>query len=133
MEETKIKFYDEKEIEEIINSNEQLYYADDGIDEVIVREQDIPDFIMLVNKIEGYDASLKFYKKGAMTMNPSLTTIGPFLDKADLDLREKIIDRLVLLQQFEVEPKDIKVIIEDMYEKVEEDMEFNLNKKKGAR
>lgn len=125
MKEPKLDFCNEKEIEEIIKNREPLYFADDGIDEVIVREKDIPDFIMLVNEIEDYGANLKFYRKDSGSLEPVLTTMGHYLDKAEPMLREKIIDRLVALQTGESELKEFKVIIEDMYEKVETDIELS--------
>lgn len=118
-EENNIKFYDEKEIKKIIKSKDNLYYADDGINEIIVREQDIPDFIIKVNEITGEIANLKFYKMNSTEYKPVLTTIGSFLDKAEPALRERIIDRLVLLQTTDEPIKDFKVIDEDMFEKVQ--------------
>lgn len=125
MEDPKLEFYSEEEIEKIIRNKEVLYFADDGIDEVIVREEDIADFIMLVNKIEDYSANLKFYRKGSENFEPVLTTMGHYLDKAEPMLRDKIIDRLVALQTGESEVKEFKVIVEDMYEKVESNIEMN--------
>ena len=118
-----IKFYEEKDIKKIIKSKETLYYADDGMYEVIVREQDIPDYIVKANELGGETENLKFYKVGENTMDPKLTTIGRFLDRADSELREKIIDRLVALQTGEKSVKDFKVIDEDMFEKVESKLE----------
>ena len=53
MEEEKspIEFYTKEEIEKIINDKVPLYYADTGVEEVIVKEEDIPDFIMKVDEI----------------------------------------------------------------------------------
>lgn len=130
-EENLIKFYDEKEIKKIIKSKENLYYADDGIDEVIVREQDIPDFIMKANEISGECSNLKFYKMNSETYEPVLTTMGRFLDKANPFLREKIIDRLVLLQTTDASIKDFKVIDEYSFEKVEKSIQKE--KKREAR
>ncbi len=117
-EENYIKFYDEKEIKKIIKGKDILYYADDGISEVMVREQDIPDFIIKVNEMAGETANLKFYKMNSAEYKPVLTTFGRFLDKAEPSLRKKIIDRLVLLQTTDEPVKDFKVIDEDMFEKV---------------
>jgi len=122
-EENVIKFYEEKDIRKIIKSKESLYYADDGMYEVIVREQDIPDFIVKANELGGETENLKFYKVGDNTMEPKLTTIGRFLDKADPDLRAKIIDRLVALQTGENPVSDFKVIDEDLYEKAQSKLE----------
>jgi len=130
-EENQIKFYGEKDIKKIIKSKENLYYADDGIDEVIVREQDIPDFIMKANEISGETSNLKFYKMNSETYEPVLTTMGRFLDNANPFLREKIIDRLVLLQTTDASVKDFKVIDEYSFEKVENSIKRE--KKREAR
>ena len=122
-EENVIKFYEEMDIRKIIKSKESLYYADDGMYEVIVREQDIPDYIVKANELGGETENLKFYKVGENTMEPKLTTIGRFLDKADTDLRAKIIDRLVTLQTGENPVSDFKVIDEDMYERAQSKLE----------
>lgn len=122
-EENTINFYDEKEVKKIIKSKDKLYYADDGIDEVIVREQDIPDFIIKANEITGECSNLKFYAMNSEEYKPVLTTIGSFLDRADPVLRAKIIDRLVLLQTTEESPKDFKVIDENVFEKVSSSIE----------
>lgn len=121
--ENTINFYNEKEVKKIIKSKDKLYYADDGIDEVIVREQDIPDFIIKANEISGECSHLKFYAMNSTEYKPVLTTIGSFLDRADPVLREKIIDRLVLLQKAEEPTKDFKVIDEDVFEKVQESIQ----------
>lgn len=122
-EEDVIKFYEEKDIRKIIKSKESLYFADDGMYEVIVREKDIPDFIVKANELGGETENFKFYKVGENTMEPKLTTIGRFLNRADPELREKIIDRLIAIQTGEMPVGDFKVIDEDLYEKVESKME----------
>ena len=122
-EENVIKFYEEMDIRKIIKSKESLYFADDGMYEVIVREKDIPDFIVKANELVGETENFKFYKVGENTMEPKLTTIGRFLDKADTDLRAKIIDRLVTLQTGENPVSDFKVIDEDMYERAQSKLE----------
>lgn len=118
-----IQFYDEKEIKKIIKSKENLYYADDGLNEVIVREKDIPDFIVKTNLISGLTSNLKFYKMNNSVYEPVITTIGYFLDRAEPSLREKIIDRLVLLQTTDEPVKDFKVINEDIFKKVNSDIQ----------
>lgn len=118
--EDKIEFYNEKEIEEILKKGGQLYYADDGMNEVVIKEEDIPDFIIKVNKMEGYNVDIKMYRVNGFSMNPVLTTFGPFLNKIEKELREKVIDRLVALQKGEKELKDFKVIDEDDLEIISE-------------
>ena len=112
MEEEKspIEFYTKEEIEKIINDKVPLYYADTGVEEVIVREEDIADFIMKVDEIYQDTENMKFIKVGAETYEPSLTTYG---------LRDKIIDRLTTLQTTDTPIKDFKIIDEDDYDKVE--------------
>ena len=115
------EFYDEKEIRDLIKSKAELFYADDGMTEVIVRFEDIPDFIVDYNMNFGM-TDLKFYKLGKDVYEPDITTIGLFLDKIKPDLRERMIDRLVRLQRFEEKTKNIKLIDEDMHEEIEKKM-----------
>lgn len=129
--EPEFKFYNEEEIRKIIKSKETLYFADDGIDEVIVKAKDIPDFIVDVN-IKFGSTDLKFYRVGSEVYEPEIKTIGMFLDKIKPEVREKIIDRLVKLQRGEIEPKDYKLIDENQFEDIQEKMEQEkLNKKKN--
>ena len=121
MEEEKspIEFYTKEEIEKIINDKVPLYYADTGVEEVIVKEEDIPDFIMKVDKIYQGTANMKFIKVGEEIFEPSLTTYGCYLNKANPVLRDKIIDRLTTLQTTDTPIKDFKIIDENDYDKVE--------------
>ena len=129
--EPEFKFYNEEEIRKIIKSKETLYFADDGIDEVIVKAKDIPDFIVDVN-IKFGSTDLKFYRVGNDVYEPEITTIGMFLDKIKPEIREKIINRLVKLQTGEIEPKDYKLIDENQFEDIQEKMEKEkINKKKN--
>ena len=41
-----LAFYSEDEIRNLIKSKAELYYVDDGIDEAIIKFEDIPDFIV---------------------------------------------------------------------------------------
>ena len=42
--EFEVRFYSEDEIKDLIKSKEELYYVDDGVDEAIIKFEDIPDF-----------------------------------------------------------------------------------------
>lgn len=66
---------------------------------------------------------LKIYDEQKISMDPVITTRGEFLDRTEPNLREKIIDRLNSIQMGEKEPKDFKIIDEDMYEKVKQNLE----------
>ena len=49
-EEFKVEFYTEQEIKDLIKSKAELYYVDDGVDEAIIKFEDIPDFIIDYNR-----------------------------------------------------------------------------------
>ena len=131
MEEEKMfEFYSEKEIIDILKSKERLVIVDDGIDDAVIKYEDLPDFIVDVNIKTGYTRSLKVYDYHNISMNPILTTIGQFLDKCDPLVREDIIDRLVKLQTNEEEIKYYKLIDTYMLENVEEKLEKQSKNKK---
>ena len=94
----KINFYNKKEIKKLLETKEKLIYADDGIDEIIIRYKDIPDFIVDYNNKFG-QTDLKFYEYDGETMEPIITTYGIFLNYCDREVRKDIIDRLIYLQQ----------------------------------
>ena len=130
-----IQFYTEDEIKELIKSKAELYYVDDGIDEAIIKFEDIPDFIVDYNRnLEMRD--LKFFRVGKGVYEPDITTYGEFLNTINPDLRERLIDKLVALQTNESESKKYKIINEDLYSKVEAKIEqekANLKKQKKNR
>ena len=124
----KLQFYDEKEIRNIITNKEELYFADNGIDEVIIKFDDIPDFIVDINRKQGV-VDLKFYKMGNNLYQPDITTMGEYLDKVKPEIREKIIDRLVKLQTGEIEPKEYKLIDENEFDDIKIEMEKEMSRK----
>ena len=137
MSEFKINFYTEDEIKNIIKSNVELYFIDDGIDEAIIKLEDIPDAIVDLNR-NYKTCDLKFYKVGSLVYEPELSTKGEFLSKITPTLREKIIDRLILLQTGESELKEYKYIDEDLYQSIKDKLdkekeENSLSKKKRNR
>lgn len=116
-----INLYNKEEIKDLItNHKDELVYVDTGIDEIVIKYEDIPDVIVDINdkfgstnlKIARYD----FDKYPSF--EPIVTTIGYYLDKCNLDVRNDIIDRLVKLQHEEEKVKDYKVINEDMLDEV---------------
>lgn len=126
--EFELRFYTEEEIKELIKSKEELYYVDDGVDEAIIKFEDIPDFIVDYNR--NFDMrNLKFYRVGKDVYEPDITTIGEYLDRINPDLRERMIDRLIALQTNEAEIKKYKIIDEDVYSNVESKMEQEETKK----
>ena len=116
--EFQVRFYDEDEIRDLIKSNAELFYVDDGVDEAIIKFEDIPDFIVDYNR--NFEMrNLKFFKVGKGVYEPDITTMGEYLDKINPDLRERMIDRLIALQTNESEIKKYKIIDEDVYANVE--------------
>ena len=116
--EFQVRFYSEDEIRDLIKSNAELFYVDDGVDEAIIKFEDIPDFIVDYNR--NFEMrNLKFFKVGKGVYEPDITTMGEYLDKINPDLRERMIDRLIALQTNETEIKKYKIIDEDLYANVE--------------
>lgn len=131
--ENKVKFYTEDEIKEIIKSKAELYFIDDGIDEAIIKFEDIPDAIVNINMQNGM-RDLTFYKTDNLINGPDIKTMGIYLDKINPDLRARIIDRLVQLQTGKIEPKEYKLIDENLYNDIKIKMEQeNKQKKKSKR
>lgn len=115
----KIKFYDESEVRQIIESKENYVYVDDGMTEVIIKKEDIPDYIVYINKECGL-TDLKIFDSDGQQI---ITTFGEFLDKCNPVIREEIIDRLVSLQTGEEELKDVKSVDEYMWEELTNELE----------
>lgn len=115
----KISFYDENEVRKIIESKENYVYVDDGMTEVIIKKEDIPDYIIYINRECGLTDLKVFDSDGQQILN----TLGEFLDKCNPIIREEIIDRLVNLQTGEEEPKEVKTIDEYMWEKLTNEIE----------
>ena len=119
-----LNLYNEDEIKQILNDKVKLVYIDNGSEEFVARYEDLPDIIVDVNEKLGHTENLKVYDFDNLILDePILTTIGYFLDKCDPNVRTDIIDRLIGLQQGEIEVKDYKVIDEDMLDDVRIDME----------
>lgn len=115
----KISFYDENEVRKIIESKEKYVYVDDGMTEVIIKKEDIPDYIVYINRECGLTDLKMFDSDGQQILN----TLGEFLDKCNPIIREEIIDRLVNLQTGEEDPKEVKTIDEYMWEKLTNELE----------
>ena len=119
-----LKFYNKDEIKQLLNSNERLVFIDNGSEEIVAKYDDLPDVIVDVNEKLGHTENLRVYDFEQPNLEkPLLTTIGYFLDKCDPEVRADIIDRLIALQQGEVEVKDYKVINEDMLDEIENEFE----------
>ena len=119
-----LNLYNEDEIKQLLNDKVKMVYIDNGSEEFVARYEDLPDIIVDVNEKLGHTENLKVYDFDNLILDePILTTIGYFLDKCDPNVRADIIDRLIGLQQGEIEIKNYKVIDEDMLDDVRIAME----------
>lgn len=88
-----IEITDPKEMEKFVKSNKYLL-VDDGMDEFVIREKDLVDYIYNRNE------NINVYKPNGEFL---LSTIGFFLNRISYKDRQKIIERLVRLQLDEEE------------------------------
>lgn len=93
-----IEITDPKEMEKFVKSNNYLL-VDDGLDEYVIYESDLVDYI--VNRNE----DINIYRPDGSFL---LSTIGFFLNKISYNERQKIIERLIRLQLGEEESKITK-------------------------
>ena len=90
-----IEITDPKEMEKFVKTNKYLL-VDDGMDEFIIKESDLPNYIYNRNE------EVTIYKPDGEFL---LSTIGFFLNKISYKERQKIIERLIRLQLGEEESK----------------------------
>ena len=90
-----IEIIDPKAMEKFVKSSNYLL-VDDGLDEYVIKESDLVDYI--VNRNE----DINVYRPDGSFM---LSTIGFFLNKISYTDRQNIIDRLIRLQLGEEEPR----------------------------
>ena len=98
----------------MLKGKERLVCVDDGIDEVVVRYQDLADFIVDINLKSGVK-DLKVYPYPVTTMEPILTTNGMYLNKCSLSNQEEFKNKLVQTQ-LKLKIKDYKIIDENLLE-----------------
>lgn len=90
-----IEITDLKEMEKFVKSGNYLL-ADDGLDEYVIHESDLVDYIYNRNE------EVTIYKPDGEFL---LSTIGFFLNKISYNERQKIIERLIRLQLGEEESR----------------------------
>lgn len=71
----------------------------------------------------GHAVEMSFFMPGISGV--VMSTYGWFLNKANPVLREEIIDRLVLLQTTEKEPKRVKIFDTDLFENMLDNNEID--------
>lgn len=90
-----IEITDPKEMEKFVKSSNYLL-VDDGLDEYVIHESDLVDYIYNRNE------EVTIYKPDGEFL---LSTIGFFLNKISYNERQKIIERLIRLQLGEEESR----------------------------
>ena len=113
MDNVNYKKYSKKEFLKILNEDGILFVETSLGNKCIIKKSDIADFIMLESTKTGHTADMSFFMPGIS--GPVITTFGCFLNKANPVFREEIIDRLVLLQTTDTEPKNVKVFDTDIF------------------
>ena len=127
-----LQFYNEAEIRNIITNKDELYVVDDEIAEVIIKFEDIPDFIVDANRKNDV-VNLNFYKIGGNPYQPDIATKGEFIKKINPKIRENISDRLIKLQTGKIQLKEYKLIDERKFIKVKRKMEQEMSRKVKAK
>lgn len=120
IDEEKIKYYKEKEVRDMLLKKEKLVYVDDGMTEVMIKKEDIPDYIVMINMECGL-TDLKIIDS-SQSWYPLIQTMGIFLDTCEPKTRENIIERLIKLQTSELDYKKVKSIDPEMVEYLKEEM-----------
>ena len=116
-------FYSSDEIMDLLKEETRLVYVDLGNEEVVARYEDIPDIITDINYNKKGPTDISVYDFKSPEDGPILTTLGPYLNTCNPDVRKDIIDRLNDLLMGEVNEKEYKIINEDMLEEVKDKLE----------
>lgn len=101
------KKYTKKQMINIIKKEGFLFVETNLGEHFVIRQNDMPDFIMLESERTGHKADMTFYMPGID--EPVATTMGCFLNQINPLLRQAIIKRLVLLQQNKSIPNKVKI------------------------
>ncbi|MBQ3408566.1 MAG: hypothetical protein IJH12_05120 [Clostridia bacterium] len=130
--EFKMNFYSKDEVKDLIKSEAEFYYVDTGRYGMIIKFEDIPDFIVDYNRNLAMK-DLKFYSIDKDMYEPDITTMGEFLDRINPNLRERMIDRLIALQRGNAKLKEYKLLDIDVYNNVKSRIKENYLKRNKAR
>lgn len=115
--------YTKNELLEILKKDGILFVETNLGNKYIIKKGDLADFIILEAQRTGHVVEISFFMPGISGI--VMSTYGWFLNKANPVLREEIIDRLVLLQTTEEEPKKVKVFDTDIFENMLDNNEID--------
>lgn len=109
----KYEKYTKNELLEILKKDGILFVKTNLGDKYIINKNDLSDFIILEAQRTGHTAEISFFMPGIT--GAVITTYGWFLNRANPLLREEIIDRLVLLQTTDEDPRNVKIFDTDTF------------------
>ena len=101
------KQYSKKEMIKIIQDNKTVYVETSKGTHYIINRKDIADFIVHEAEKAFHRIEIKVYLPNQE--EPAITTSGWFLNKCNPEIREEIINRLVMLQTTNTRPRKVKV------------------------
>lgn len=114
MDTIKYEKYTKNELLEILKKDGILFVETNLRDKYIIKKNDLADFIILEAQRTEHAVEMSFFMPGISGV--VMSTYGWFLNKANPVLREEMIDRLVLLQTTEKEPRKVKIFDTDIFE-----------------
>ncbi len=117
------KKYTKSEFLKILKEDGILFVNTNLGNKYIIKKDDIADFIVLEANRTGHTVEITCFMPGIS--GPVITTFGWFLNKANSVFREKIINRLVLLQTTDKKPKNVKVFDTDVFYNMLENKEID--------
>ena len=113
----KNKNYKEYTKEEMIDiaKNKGFYFIETTNEDYFeIAKDDLVDFIILETERCGHDVDITVYTPYRED-EPVLTTFGWFLNRIKPKLRGEIIERLIKLQTWQEEPREVKVFDNDVF------------------
>lgn len=117
----KLEFYNETEIRESIKKREPYVFVDDGMTEVIIKKDDIADYIVYINRECG-PTNLEIIDP-QRDYEIIISTFGEYLNRCNPEARNEIIERLIKIQTNEEDYKIVKTADEDMWREIQDEIE----------
>lgn len=114
MENKDYKKYSKDEMIDIAKNKGFYFIETSNNDYFEIAKDDLVDFIILETERCGHDVEIAVYTPYREN-EPVLTTYGWFLDRIKPKLRKEIIERLVKLQTWQEEPREIKVFDNNVF------------------
>ena len=111
------KYYNIYTKDEMIDiaKNKGFYFIETSNNDYFeIAKDDLADFIIQETERCGHSVEITVYTPYRED-EPVLTTYGWFLNRIKPKLREEIIERLVKLQTWQEEPKEVKVFDNDVF------------------